>query len=218
MRNRRGRRPKGRSRRNRRNHRAASAPVKRGDQRRGNRKVGGGLDDLQAAGDIEIDVMAPSCTPQRASSTASTMDSRSDPSRRPRGAACRAARARPEPGSRPAAAACLRCRRKPRRPARRASRSLRNRAEGFGTSRRPAAVISNTPISSVGPKRFLTARRRRNGGRRRPRNRAPRRPCARSPCGPAIWPSLVTWPTSSSAAPLALAKRISACARRRAPG
>ena len=33
--------------------------------------------------------------------------------------------------------------------------------------------------------------------------------------GPAIWPSLVTWPTSMIAAPLALAKRISACAEPR---
>ena len=40
-------------------------------------------------------------------------------------------------------------------------RSARNRAEGLATSTRPPAVISNTPISSVGPKRFLTARRMR---------------------------------------------------------
>ena len=33
--------------------------------------------------------------------------------------------------------------------------------------------------------------------------------------GPAIWPSLVTCPTSSKAASLALAKRISACAEPR---
>ena len=42
------------------------------------------------------------------------------------------------------------------------SRSARNSADGLATSRRPAPVISNTPISSVGPKRFFTARRMRN--------------------------------------------------------
>ena len=39
---------------------------------------------------------------------------------------------------------------------------LRKSVEGFGTSAKPAPVISNTPISSVGPKRFLTARTMRN--------------------------------------------------------
>ncbi len=42
------------------------------------------------------------------------------------------------------------------------SRSDRNSSDGLATSRRPAPVISNTPISSVGPKRFLIARRMRN--------------------------------------------------------
>ena len=41
------------------------------------------------------------------------------------------------------------------------SRSDRKSAEGLATSCNPAPVISNTPISSVGPKRFLTARRMR---------------------------------------------------------
>ena len=41
-------------------------------------------------------------------------------------------------------------------------RSAKNRAEGFSTSARPAPVISNTPISSVAPKRFFTARNIRN--------------------------------------------------------
>ena len=39
------------------------------------------------------------------------------------------------------------------------------------------------------------------------------RPCARCTSGPAIWPSLVTWPTSSTVAPFCLAKRISASRR-----
>jgi hypothetical protein len=42
------------------------------------------------------------------------------------------------------------------------SRSDRNNSDGLVTSRKPAPVISNTPISSVGPKRFFTARRMRN--------------------------------------------------------
>ena len=42
------------------------------------------------------------------------------------------------------------------------SRSARNSAEGLVTCDRPASVISKTPISSAGPKRFLTARRIRN--------------------------------------------------------
>ena len=40
-------------------------------------------------------------------------------------------------------------------------RSPRNNADGLATSRRPAAAISNTPISSVAPNRFLVARRTR---------------------------------------------------------
>jgi hypothetical protein len=47
-------------------------------------------------------------------------------------------------------------------------RSARNRAEGFGTSTSPASVISKTPISSVAPKRFFTARRMRNWWPRSP--------------------------------------------------
>ena len=49
-----------------------------------------------------------------------------------------------------------------------ASRSERKRAEGFATSARPVPVISKTPISSAGPKRFLTARRMRNWWPRSP--------------------------------------------------
>ena len=79
------------------------------------------------------------------------------------GAARRAegASARPAPGSRPGAAACPPCRRRRRCPASPRSRPARNSSDGFGTSARPRSVISKTPISSVGPKRFLTARRMR---------------------------------------------------------
>ena len=45
--------------------------------------------------------------------------------------------------------------------------------------------------------------------------RARYRPYARARAGPAIAPSLVTWPTSTIAAPLSLAKRISSCAEAR---
>jgi hypothetical protein len=87
-------------------------------QGRGHREVGGRLDDPVAAGDVEIDVVLPKRTPQCASSTASTIDRRlPNPSRRWRGAACRAGRARPAPGSRRAPAACPRCRRTPPCPA-----------------------------------------------------------------------------------------------------
>ena len=49
-----------------------------------------------------------------------------------------------------------------------ASWSDRKRAEGLGTGTSPDSCISNTPISLAGPKRFLTARRMRNGWPRSP--------------------------------------------------
>ena len=42
-------------------------------------------------------------------------------------------------------------------------RSERNNSDGLATSQSPSCFISNTPISLVEPKRFLTARRIRNG-------------------------------------------------------
>ena len=47
-------------------------------------------------------------------------------------------------------------------------RSARNRAEGLSTPTRPRSCISNTPISLVEPKRFLTVRRMRNTWPRSP--------------------------------------------------
>ena len=38
-------------------------------------------------------------------------------------------------------------------------RSAKNKADGLGTSASPNSVISNTPISSVAPNRFLTERK-----------------------------------------------------------
>jgi hypothetical protein len=83
-------------------------------------------------------------------------------------------------------------------------------SEGLVTSRRPLPVISNTPISSVGPKRFLTragcgsecaafAFERQHGIDH-----------VLDDAGPAIWPSLVTWPTKRIVAPSSWRKRISA--------
>src|ERR1700688_1786880 len=88
------------------------------------------------------------------------------------------------------------------------SRSERNSSEGFATSRNPAPVISNTPISSVGPKRFLIARRIRNWCEPSPSKDSTASTMCSTTRGPAIWPSLVTWPTRITAAPARLAKRI----------
>ena len=116
-----------------------------------------GSRDAVAAGDVEIDVVrarsarrnAPRARP--APSTAAA-----GPSRRRRGAACRAARARPAPGSRPAPAACLPCRQRPPRPA--LWRCARRGTARTGWRPRAGRLsdISKTPISSVGPKRFFT--------------------------------------------------------------
>ena len=95
------------------------------------------------------------------------------------------------------------------------SRSDRNSSDGLETSRRPRPVISNTPISSVGPKRFFTARRIRNCCEPSPSNDSTASTMCSTTRGPAIWPSLVTWPTRMMAAPDFLAKRISACAEAR---
>ena len=135
----------------------------RRDQRRGGGKVGGRFVDPQAAGDVEIDVML--AEPQRrhgpparrAPSTGAP-----GPSRRRRGAACRARWARPAPGFPRARAACPPCPRTRRRRARRRRGRRGTARRGCATSLRPAPVISKTPISSVGPKRFFTARRMRN--------------------------------------------------------
>ena len=92
------------------------------------------------------------------------------------------------------------------------SRPARKSSDGFGTSARPRSVISKTPISSVGPKRFLTARRMRKWWPVSPSNDTTASTMCSTTRGPAIWPSLVTWPTRMTAVPWVLAKRISACA------
>ena len=74
------------------------------------------------------------------------------------------------------------------------------------------ARISNTPISSVGPKRFFTARKMRNCCEPSPSKDNTASTMCSTTRGPAIWPSLVTWPTRMIAAPDFLANLISACA------
>ena len=113
---------------------------------------------------------------------------------------------------RPAAAAFLPFRQIRRRRARVVSRDDRNKAEGLATSARPRPVISKTPISSVGPKRFLTARKIRKLRPPSPSKEITASTICSTTRGPAIWPSLVTCPTRITAAPVVFAKRISACA------
>ena len=77
---------------------------------------------------------------------------------------------------------------------------------------RPVPVISNTPSSPVAPKRCLSARRT-----RRPTSRSPSKDntestkCSRTR-GPANEPSLVTWPTSTTAQLFSRAAIASRCA------
>ena len=88
-------------------------------------------------------------------------------------------------------------------------------AEGFLTSCMPLASMSNTPISLVDPKRFLTARRMRNALCASPsKYRTVSTKCS-STRGPAMLPSLVTWPMMNTAVLLCLAKRASAAAHSR---
>ena len=80
-------------------------------------------------------------------------------------------------------------------PAAVASRPDRKKADGLPTSARPFPVISKTPISSVGPKRFLMARRMRKWCPASPSNDITASTMCSTTRGPAICPSLVTWPT-----------------------
>ncbi len=134
----------------------------RGDQRRGDREVGGRLADAQAAGDVEIDVaVAEADAAVRLQHGQHHGEPAGIPADARRAAACRARSGRPAPGSPPAPAACPPCRRRrPRRASRRCARRGTART-GWRLREGRAPVISKTPISSVGPKRFLTARRMR---------------------------------------------------------
>jgi hypothetical protein len=177
--------------------------------RRQRSHIGRRLIDAKTASHIEIDV-AESRTPP-ASSTASTIDSRLDPTRPRRAVACRATWAPPAPDL-TSSGRVPRCRQD--RGAGRTEIALgEKQREGFATSHRPSPVISNMPISSVGPKRFLTARKMRKWCEPSPSNESTASTMSTTR-GLAIWPSQ-TWLTRMMAAPDRLAKRISACAEAR---
>ena len=189
--------------------------AERGDDRRRHREIGRRLADAQAARDIEIDVVGADADAaarlQHGQHHRQPVESQPTTARR----GVPSAEGRPAPGSRPAPAACLRCRRRRRRrrhgrAARRGTaptgwrpRSGRGRTSRTRRSRR-SGRSGSSPRAGCG-----------TGGRARPRNRARCRPCARARAGPAIAPSLVTWPTSSTAMPRRLASSTSACAEAR---
>ena len=154
----------------------------------------------------QVERRAPSTSGRRRGRRRRPDRSTSRPARRPSTATSSASRSAVEPGQRPAwwtdpgrrderldldeqRAGCPRGWRRPRPRAPRAWSSPRNARAGSGTSRRPAPVISRTPISSVEPKRFLAlaAAAARRTGRPRARARHPRgaRACAgRRGCRP----------------------------------
>ena len=130
---------------------------------------------------------------------------------RPRSAAAsRGPAARRAPGPRPAAAGCPRAWPQRRRPARRASPVSMNAAAGSATSIRPSAAISNTPTSSVEPKRFLLERSRRRPEKRSPSSVSTTSTRCSSVLGPASVPSLVTWPTRITGTAVFLGVRLEA--------
>ena len=92
---------------------------------------------------------------------------------------------------------------------------LRKIALGLETPFRPRSVMANTPISLTAPKRFLMARIRRKLLCVSPSKYSTVSTMCSSTRGPASWPSLVTWPTSTTAQPLALAQRVRCAAHSR---
>ena len=69
----------------------------------------------------------------------------------------------------------------------------------MATSASPPPSMANTPISSVPPKRFFIARRIRYWWLRSPSKLSTVSTICSSTRGPAMVPSLVTWPTSTTA-------------------
>ena len=136
-------------------------------QRRGQgereRQVEAGLVDGQAAGEVGVDVVAAEADAGPPAEDRDEQASRlgSMPLRLAR-RACRSRSARRAPGPRRAAAGCPRASARRRCPGAGSSCSARNARAGSATSRRPASPISNTPTSSVDPKRFFVARSRRS--------------------------------------------------------
>ena len=78
-------------------------------------------------------------------------------------------------------------------------------SEGLVTSRRPRCIISYMPISLVEPKRFLIARSSLYMCWRSPSNCSTASTMCSSTFGPAMVPSLLICPMSSTGTPLSLA-------------
>src|SRR5580704_208295 len=187
-------------------------PAQGGHKRRRGGEIGGRFADTQAPRDIEINVVLPELD---AGVRFENGENHGEPRIVPADnrAARRAERARRDKSldldeqrlvpSIPANTAA---------PGAVASRDDRNNAEGFATSASPRPVISKTPISSVGPNRFFTARRMRKFRPPSLSNEITASTICSTTRGPAIWPSLVTCPTRITAAPVVFAKRIKACA------
>ena len=95
------------------------------------------------------------------------------------------------------------------------SASDRNNPEGSATSATPSPLISKQPTSSVGPNRFFTARSMRRAVWASPSNWQTTSTRCSSVRGPAIDPSLVTCPTSSTGTSRLLAVSIKALATSR---
>ena len=83
-------------------------------------------------------------------------------------------------------------------------------SEGFSTSARPWSCISKTPISLVAPKRFFAARRMRYVVCWSPSKYSTQSTMCSSTLGPAMDPSLFTWPMTNTVIPCPLASCISA--------
>ena len=88
-------------------------------------------------------------------------------------------------------------------------------AEGLETPFKPFSVIANTPISLTAPKRFLNARTSLNDEPVSPSKYSTVSTMCSSTRGPAMAPSLVTWPTRMIAVPVCLAWRVSCAAHSR---
>ena len=87
-----------------------------------------------------------------------------------------------------------------------------NRPVGSVTARMPSLDRSKQPTSSTGPKRFFIARSIRKRELRSPSKCSTTSTTCSSTRGPAIEPSLVTWPISTVVMLRVLATRISAAA------
>ena len=95
------------------------------------------------------------------------------------------------------------------------ARSPRKSALGFSTGINPSCVMRKTPISSTEPNRFLVARSTRWSAVFSPSKYSTVSTMCSSVLGPAMPPPLVTCPTTKTAVPLSLAKRMSRAAHSR---